>query len=79
MDETPVATRVKLASCRLEGKPLQWHQTFMENRLWREWPSWGDYVRLLYSRFTIELFDDPMGDFNDLRQVSSVQDYVRQI
>ena len=24
----------------------------------------------------VELFDDPMGDFKDLRQVNSIQDYV---
>lgn len=59
-----------------EGKALQWHQTFMKNGLSREWPSWGEYVRCLYSRFSTELFDDPMEDFKDLRQVSSVQDYV---
>lgn len=31
---------------------------------------------LVHSRFGTELFDDPMGHSKDLRQVSSVQDYV---
>lgn len=31
---------------------------------------------LVHSRFGTELFVDPLGDFKDLRQVSSVQDYV---
>lgn len=48
----------------------------MKNTLTREWSSWGEYVRCLYFGFGIELFNDPMGDFKDLRQVSSVQDYV---
>ncbi|PHU07659.1 60S ribosomal protein L11 [Capsicum chinense] len=33
VDETPTISRVKLALCRLEGKALQWHQTFIKNRL----------------------------------------------
>lgn len=76
VDETPLSTRVKLASCRLEGRALQWHQTFMKNIITREWPGWGEYMSCLYSRFGTELFDDPMVDFKDLRQVSSVQDYI---
>uniref|UniRef100_A0A3Q7IJ32 Retrotransposon gag domain-containing protein n=1 Tax=Solanum lycopersicum TaxID=4081 RepID=A0A3Q7IJ32_SOLLC len=39
----------------------------------------GNYqlpTRSLYARFGAELFDDPMSDFKDLRQVNSVQDYV---
>lgn len=33
-------------------------------------------MRCLYATFGSELFDDPMGDLNDLKQVNSVQDYV---
>lgn len=40
VDETPEASKIKLASCRLGGKTLQWHQVFMKTRLSREWPSW---------------------------------------
>lgn len=76
VDETPEDSRVKLASCKLKGKALQWHQSFMKHRLSREWPRWGEYVTCLYARFGSELFDDPMGDFKELRQVHSVQDYV---
>lgn len=60
----------------MEGKALQWHQAYMKQKLSREWPRWSEYVRCLYARFGSELFDDPMGDLKDLRQVTSVQDYV---
>lgn len=36
VDETPEASKMKLASCRLGGKALQWHQVFMKTRLTRE-------------------------------------------
>lgn len=76
VDETPEDLKVKLASCKLEGKALQWHQAYMKGGLTREWPRWSEYVRCLYSRFGSDLFDDPMGDFKDLRQISSAQDYI---
>lgn len=76
VDETPEDSKVKLASCNFEGKALQWHQSYVKHRLSREWPRWTEYVGSLYARFGAELFDDPMSDFKDLRQVNSVQDYV---
>ncbi|KAF3623668.1 putative nuclease HARBI1-like isoform X1 [Capsicum annuum] len=72
--EAPI--EVDKQNSRLEGKALHWHQTFMKNRLTKEWPTWRKDVNCLYSRFGTQLFDDSMGDFKDLRQVSSVQDYV---
>lgn len=74
VDDTPEGSKEKLASCRLEGKALQWHQSYMKHRLTRDWPRWSEYVGYLYARFGSELLDDPMGDFKDLRQVNSVQD-----
>lgn len=76
VDGTPEDSKVKLASCKLEGKALQWHQSYMKHRVTREWPRLGEYVACLYARFGFELFDDPVGDFKDLRHVNSVQDYV---
>ncbi|XP_075076397.1 uncharacterized protein LOC142163045 [Nicotiana tabacum] len=76
VDGTPESSKVKLASCKVESRALQWHQYFMKHHVTREWPRWRKYVRCLYAIFGSELFDDPMGDLKDLRQVSSVQDYV---
>ncbi|XP_016440243.1 uncharacterized protein LOC107766046 [Nicotiana tabacum] len=75
-DGTHEDSKVKLASCKLERKALQWHQSYLKHRVARDWPRWSEYVACLYARFGSELFDDPMGDFKDLKQVSSVQDYV---
>ncbi|OIS97937.1 hypothetical protein A4A49_01646 [Nicotiana attenuata] len=75
-EEIPEDSKVRAVSCRLEGRALQWHQSYMKHRVTRDWPRWGEYVACLYARFGYELFDDPMGDLKDLRQVSSVQDYV---
>ncbi|OIT04475.1 hypothetical protein A4A49_06670 [Nicotiana attenuata] len=72
VDGTPEDSKVKLASCKLEGKALQWHQSFMKHMVTREWPRWGEYIACLYARFGSGLFDDPMGDFKDLRQHGSV-------
>lgn len=76
VEDTSEDSEVKVVSCKLEGKALQWHQSYMKHRVTRDWPRWGEYVACLYARFGFELFDDPMGDFKDLRQVSLVQDYV---
>ncbi|PHT73504.1 hypothetical protein T459_24289 [Capsicum annuum] len=35
--KTPKDLRVKLASCKLDRRALQWHQSFMKHRLTREW------------------------------------------
>ncbi|XP_075088549.1 uncharacterized protein LOC142170516 [Nicotiana tabacum] len=75
-EEIPEDSKVRAVSCKLEGRALQWHQSYMKHRVTRDWPRWGEYVACLYARFGSELFDDPMGDLKDLRQVSSVQDYV---
>lgn len=76
MDETPDNAKVALASLHFKGRALQWHQGFMKTRITRDWPSWGEYVRALFSQFGTALYDDPMGDLKDLIQTSSVQNYV---
>lgn len=48
----------------------------MKHKSSRECPRWIEYVGCLYARFGSELFDYPMGDLKDLRQASSVQNYV---
>ncbi|XP_075103740.1 uncharacterized protein LOC142178308 [Nicotiana tabacum] len=47
----------------------------MKHRVTRDYPRWGEYVAYLYARFGSELFDDPMGDFKDLR-VELSEEYV---
>ncbi|EEF50661.1 conserved hypothetical protein [Ricinus communis] len=38
IDFTPSNARVKLAAIHMEGKALQWHQTFVKNRSRTEKP-----------------------------------------
>lgn len=72
VDETPSHTKVKIASVHLDGKVLQWHQSYMKGRITRDPPSWEEYVRAL----SITNFDDPMAELVSLRQNGSVQKYL---
>ncbi|KAH0673763.1 hypothetical protein KY290_026811 [Solanum tuberosum] len=79
VDKTPDDSRVKLASCNFEGKELQWHQSYMKHKISREWPRWTEYVGSLFARFGAELFDDPMGDFKDLRQMLAPRSLAKAV
>ncbi|KAG8391542.1 hypothetical protein BUALT_Bualt01G0198500 [Buddleja alternifolia] len=76
VDDTPPDAKVKIAAVHLEGKALQWHQIFMKNRLTREVPQWGEYVRALNDRFGALLYEDPMSELVNLKQTESIQDYL---
>lgn len=78
VDETVSHDKVKIAAVHFDGKALQWHQTFMKNRLTREIPSWEEYVRALFERFGSQLYDDPMSELVSLRQTSTVCQYIDQ-
>ncbi|KAG8363657.1 hypothetical protein BUALT_Bualt19G0045300 [Buddleja alternifolia] len=76
VDETPSAAKVKLASVHLEGKALQWHQMYMKGRLTREIPNWEKYVRALNDRFGALIYDDPMSELVNLKQLGTIQQYL---
>ncbi|KAL0462917.1 UNVERIFIED_CONTAM: hypothetical protein Slati_0179300 [Sesamum latifolium] len=76
VDDTPSDAKVKLATVHLEGRALQSHQVYMKSRLTREVPNWEEYVRALYDRFGTQLYDDPMAELMNLKQVGTVQDYL---
>ncbi|KAL0313875.1 UNVERIFIED_CONTAM: hypothetical protein Sangu_2231900 [Sesamum angustifolium] len=76
VDDTPSDAKVKLAAVHIEGRALQWHQVYMKSKLTREVPNWEEYVRALYDRFGTKLYDDPMAEFMNLKQVGTVQDYL---
>ncbi|KAL0324846.1 UNVERIFIED_CONTAM: hypothetical protein Scaly_1641400 [Sesamum calycinum] len=76
VDDTPSGAKAKLAAVHLEGRALQWHQVYMKSRLTREVPNWEEYVRALYDRFGTQLYDDPMAELMNLKQVGTVQDYL---
>lgn len=70
--------KVRFAAVNLEGKALQWHQIYMKSRLTREPPSWEEYIRELSARFGNYLYDDPMGELMNLKQIGTVQEYHDQ-
>ncbi|KAG8386544.1 hypothetical protein BUALT_Bualt03G0159400 [Buddleja alternifolia] len=76
VDETPMETRVRLAAIYLEGKALQWHQNFMRTRSDKRMPNWGEYVTALQDRFGSFLFEDPMSELMNLRQIGAVKEYL---
>ncbi|KAL0446780.1 UNVERIFIED_CONTAM: hypothetical protein Slati_1805900 [Sesamum latifolium] len=57
-------------------RALHWHQVYMKSRLTTEIPNWDEYVRALYNRFDTQLYDDPMAELMNLKQVGTVQNYL---
>ncbi|TXG72195.1 hypothetical protein EZV62_000774 [Acer yangbiense] len=68
--------KVKIASIHLEGKALQWHQMYVKNRMTRDPPGWEEYVKALNIRFGVNVFEDPMADLMNLKQLGTLQDYM---
>ncbi|KAG8367048.1 hypothetical protein BUALT_Bualt16G0031900 [Buddleja alternifolia] len=79
VDETPPLSKVKLASVYLEGKVLQCHQMYMKGRLTREIPNWEEYIRALTDRFGALVYDDPMSELVNLKQVGKIQQYLNRL
>ncbi|KAG8387123.1 hypothetical protein BUALT_Bualt03G0220500 [Buddleja alternifolia] len=76
VDETPPTAKVKMASVHLEGKIIQWHQMYMKGRLTREIPNSEEYIRALNDRFGALVYDDPMSELVNLKQMGSIQQYL---
>ncbi|KAG8377410.1 hypothetical protein BUALT_Bualt08G0030100 [Buddleja alternifolia] len=76
VDETLPLAKVKLASVHLEGKALQWHQMYMKSRLTREIPNLEEYIRALNDRFGALVYEDPMSELVNLKQVGAIQNYL---
>ncbi|KAG8380554.1 hypothetical protein BUALT_Bualt06G0027700 [Buddleja alternifolia] len=49
---------------------------FMKGRLTREVPNWEVYIRALNDRFGALVYDDPMSELVNLKQVGTVQHYL---
>ncbi|KAG8383721.1 hypothetical protein BUALT_Bualt04G0043300 [Buddleja alternifolia] len=76
VDDTPSNAKVKLVAVHLEGKALQWHQMLMKGRMTREVPNWEEYIRALNNRFGALVYDDPMSELVNLKQVGTIQQYL---
>ncbi|KAG8382858.1 hypothetical protein BUALT_Bualt05G0123000 [Buddleja alternifolia] len=75
-DETPSDAKVRFAAVHMEGKALYWHQAFMKSRLTREIPNLKEYVRALSDRFEVMLYEDPMAELMNLKQIGSIKEYL---
>ncbi|PKI67810.1 hypothetical protein CRG98_011783, partial [Punica granatum] len=79
VDETPDDIKLKLVVIHLEGRALQWHQSFMRFLgVDGKMVTWGEYVAALVSRFGEMGNDDPMADLKNLKQTGGVQDYLNE-
>jgi len=67
--------KVKIASIRLFGKALLWHQSFMKSRMIGGWPLWTEYRTVILSRFGSNPFDDPLSELMKWKQVGSIEQY----
>ncbi|XP_022024279.1 uncharacterized protein LOC110924592 [Helianthus annuus] len=74
LDRVSDATKVRLAAIHFEEKALQWYQSFTGQRIEGEVLTWVELIEALKVRFG-KLFDDPMTDLKNLKQISSVQEY----
>ncbi|KAG8380804.1 hypothetical protein BUALT_Bualt06G0054600 [Buddleja alternifolia] len=78
VDETPMEAKVRLATVRMEGKTLQWHQVYTKSKLTRELRMWEKYIRVLQDRFGSLLYEDPMSELMNLTQTSLVKEYLER-
>ncbi|EEF29294.1 conserved hypothetical protein [Ricinus communis] len=73
-----VDIQVKLATIHMEGRTLQWHQSFIKNRGTTDEPPWEEYVKALKSRFREKAYEDPIVDLKSLAQIGPLQDYMEE-
>lgn len=66
---------VNLVALHLEGKTIQWNQGFMKTRGYTSLQR-KEYIQMLSSHFESHAYDDPLSDFRNLRQLSSLQEYL---
>lgn len=76
LDRIREDTKLPLAILHLEGKALQWHQGYMQNRN-QVVPNWKQYVSDISSRFGAP-YDDPMAELMELKQTGTVTEVHEQ-
>ncbi|WZZ27587.1 hypothetical protein YC2023_010988 [Brassica napus] len=75
IDNTPEEAKVGIASMHFDGEASTWHQALMQEDddalILR---SWRGYKIRLKERFE-EIFDDPMAELKELREIDGIADY----
>ncbi|GKB99560.1 putative cytochrome P450 [Tanacetum coccineum] len=75
LDSVAANQKVRLVSMHMFDKALNWHKQFV--RKYGEEVDWNVYEREVRKRFD-PVFEDPMVDLKNLKQVTSVQLYQEQ-
>ena len=67
--------KIPVVALHLEGSALCWHRNFLKlkGRITR----WEEYVGALRGRFGSLTYDDSMADLKKLKQIRSLQDYLK--
>ncbi|PKI45686.1 hypothetical protein CRG98_034002 [Punica granatum] len=77
VDKTADELKLKLVVIHLEGKALQWHQSYMRSlAAENKEVKWEEYVAAVVARFGETGFEDPMADLKNLRQLGSLREYM---
>ncbi|XP_021980610.1 uncharacterized protein LOC110876760 [Helianthus annuus] len=73
MDETPDEVKLRCAVVHLEGAALQWHRAYLRirNATVAEIP-WEEYVRSISTRFSNDMFEDPLEELASLNQTGTL-------
>ena len=74
LDNTPLESKVRLASMHLVGSALQWHLNCMRSRF-QIYSYWPEYILDPTLHFG-EAFSDPLSELVNIKQTGSVQEYV---
>ncbi|PKI68034.1 hypothetical protein CRG98_011630 [Punica granatum] len=79
VDRTLEELKLKLVVIHLEGRALQWHQSYMKSlAVEGKNVSWKDYIMAIVLRFDDTGYEDPMTDLKSLRQYGSLKDYMNE-
>lgn len=75
MDDTTDVDRIKIFALHLEGRAIQWHQSFIKSKLGGI-VTWDENAMAMKGRFGSYGYDDPLADLRNLKQIGSLQHYM---
>ena len=75
LERTSEQSKIGVVALHLEGGALYWHRNFIKLR--ERMPSWGEYVQALRRRFGPLAYEDPMAEVKKLKQMGSLEEYVK--
>ncbi|XP_022040582.1 uncharacterized protein LOC110943134 [Helianthus annuus] len=76
VDETPANFKVRYAAINLEGKAMKWHANFIKNLTKPiSEVSWSEYTSHLVDRFSVNQYNDAMGDLASTVQLGSLEEF----